>query len=639
MPIYLGETVVATFESRYAGAWLPSTRHFLAGSTGGVPAGLVLSTVLEPWVLGFLLGLLFGLLYVVAVSPSVGSALDHLLTGATLAIPAWIVVQVTILALVTSGSPAWTPASMAGGFSTLPPWVVAGLLVGLLVPIASSVLDIDDSPAHPDAGLGASISGPGLEAQATTDVTNIVIVGGGFAGVTAAKQLERRFGPDPSVSITLVSDRNAVLFTPMLAEVAAGSIEPTHITSPLRTSLRRTRIVQAEFTGLDPDDQRIHLGDGPGNRQLAPHNNQPMAGEPTLESEQDAGSKTDTLPYDHLILSLGSVSDRKGVGETADFVFDFKTLRDAAALRNHVVACFEQANREADPAVRETLLTFVIAGGGFAGAELAGALNDFVRGLLVQYPALSSTDVRVVLVHSRDRIMPELSESLAQYALEQMQARGVAFELGSRVETAEANVVTLSTGETIRTGTLVWTAGTRPNPVIESLELPQTEFGAVRVDKSLAVSNCDGIWAVGDCTAVTDETTGGSAPGTAAYAIRAATVLGDNVHASVTGGNRTEITYRSPGSLAVIGHQTACAEIRGRQFSGLFAWLLWRTVYLSKLPGIDRKIRVAVDWIVELFFPRELVQTLALDESVQDSSPGPIRSETRGDREETHDDT
>jgi len=269
------------------------------------------------------------------------------------------------------------------------------------------------------------------------------------------------------------------------------------------------------------------------------------------------------------------------------------------------------------------MLTFVVAGGGFAGAELAGALNDFARGMLAYYPNISPEEVRVMLVHSRDRILPELSEELAAYALERMAARGVIFKLNVRVADARPGAVLLSNTEEICTETLVWTAGTTPNPLVQVLPVERDKRGAVTVDKTLAVPGWPGLWAVGDCAAITDTKTGQPCPPTAQFALREARTLAHNIHASVRGLSLVPFHFTALGALCVVGHHTACAEIKGFRFSGLFAWFLWRGIYVAKLPSLERKVRVVVDWIVELFFPRDIVQTLDVDNTRAESREPP----------------
>jgi NADH dehydrogenase len=260
----------------------------------------------------------------------------------------------------------------------------------------------------------------------------------------------------------------------------------------------------------------------------------------------------------------------------------------------------------------------VIAGGGFAGVELAGALNDFARGILADYPNLNPNELSIVLVHARDRILPELSESLARYAQKKMEVRGVKFRLNARLSDAQPGVVVVSDGE-IRAQTLVWTAGTAPNPLLKSQPFERDKRGAVEVDSTLAVPSYPGVWALGDCAAVIDAKTGMPYPPTAQFAVREAATVARNIVAQLGGRPLRNFYFNSLGALCVVGHQTACAELsvpfarsKSVRFSGLLAWLMWRGIYLSKLPGMERKIRVLMDWIIELFFPRDIVQTIDL---------------------------
>src|SRR5262249_49665943 len=278
-------------------------------------------------------------------------------------------------------------------------------------------------------------------------------------------------------------------------------------------------------------------------------------------------------------------------------------------------------------------LTFVVAGGGFAGVELAGALNDFGRGMLADYPNLRPEDLRVILVHSRQRILPELSENLASYALERMRERGVVFKLNTRLADAGPGTVVLKrmdgareaqarqgaavSNEEIRTQTLVWTAGTTPNPLLKTLAVQHDKRGALIVDSAVAVPNVPGVWAIGDCAAVTDSKTAKPCPPTAQFALREARTLARNIYASVHGKPLTSFHFDSLGALCVVGHQMACAEVtvpfarkKSVRFSGLIAWILWRAIYLAKFPGLERKARVLVEWTMELFFPRDIVQTI-----------------------------
>jgi NADH dehydrogenase len=300
------------------------------------------------------------------------------------------------------------------------------------------------------------------------------------------------------------------------------------------------------------------------------------------------------------------------------YSFNFKSLIDAIRIRNHVIEMFEKADRETDPARRRALLTFVIAGGGFAGVELAGAMNDFAHGILADYPRLPPSDLSVILVHSHDTILPELSASLGRYALQRMAERGVIFRLKARLVDAKPGKVILTDGE-LAAETLVWTAGVAPSPVVKSLALPKDRRGALTVDLTLAIPGHAGLWALGDCAAVFDSKSNKAVPPTAQFALREAAVLAKNIRAQIEGRPLKPFHFNSLGSLCVIGHQTACAELsvpfarnRSMRFSGLLAWAMWRGIYLAKLPGLEQKIRVLIDWTVELFFPPDIVQTIDL---------------------------
>jgi NADH dehydrogenase len=369
----------------------------------------------------------------------------------------------------------------------------------------------------------------------------------------------------------------------MLVEVAASGLEPTHITTPLRTSLKRTRVLRSKVTGVDLELRQVQVND-----------DGPQSG----------------LHYDHLVLALGSVSNYSGNAAAAKNALEFKTLSDAMHIRNHVIDVFERADAEPDPERRRALLTFVVAGGGFSGAELAGGLNDFARGMTADYPSLSTADLRIILVHSRERILPELSKSLADYAMQRMRERGVTFKLKTRVTDAGPGSVTLSSGERIATETFIWTAGASPSPILQELPVRHDNRGAVLVERTLALPGYRNVWALGDGASVPDTKPGKTCPPTAQAATRQAAFLAKNIRASVLGRRLKPFRFKSLGSLCVVGYHTACAEILGLKFSGLFAWLLWRGVYLAKLPGLERKVRVLTDWTLELFFPRDIVQTI-----------------------------
>ncbi len=563
-------------------------RRALPGLVCGLICGTLLAGAIGLVSSGMIVGAVLGIAYALALPRPLGgegAAADRAMTAAAFGLPIWGAVNVILFPLLSERMPQWSAAGIRALFPALVAWLLFGFALGLLTTGAARLAErlLGATPIRPEPSL------PEVK-------TRVVILGGGFAGVTTAINLEKEFRDDPTVAFTLVSETNALLFTPMLAEVAASSLEPTHISTPLRSSFHRTHVVRAKVSGIDLEKRQVQLPD-----------------------------REETLPYDHLVLALGAVSSLPPGDGIADHALDFKTLADAMRIRNHVIDAFDRADAETDEARRRALLTFVIAGGGFSGAELAGALNDFARGMLADYPNLPAEELRIILVHSRDRILPELSESLAKYALERMRERGVTFELNARLSSARPGVVVIkrkapeekdaakktdAVEQEIATQTLVWTAGAAPNPLLKDLAIEHDKRGAALVENTLAVKGRERLWALGDCAVVPDARTGKPCPPTAQFALRQALTLARNLRASINGKPLKPFHFDSLGTLCVVGHHTACAEIKGYKFSGFFAWFLWRTLYLSKLPGLERKVRVVSDWTIELFFPRDIVQTI-----------------------------
>ncbi|MFN8523756.1 MAG: NAD(P)/FAD-dependent oxidoreductase [Chloroflexota bacterium] len=417
----------------------------------------------------------------------------------------------------------------------------------------------------------------GMESQ------RVLILGGGFAGLNTALKLEKLLARRADVQITLVNRDNYALFTPMLSEVAGGGIEPRHIVNPIRRFLKRTEFREGVVRGIDLQLQAVHLEH--------PQSHEPMS-----------------LGYDRLVVALGSVTNYRNLPGVADNAFALKTMADAQTVRDHVLSVLEQAELIEDPEERRCLLTFVIAGGGFSGAELCGAMESYIDRALRFYPSISLNEVRVLLVHPGPRLLPEVGPELAEYARKNLEERGVEVRLSTKVSQATNHSVTIGDGEEILTHTLVWTAGTSPCPVLDGVGCTRDQRGALVVNEYLEVPEYPGVFALGDCASIPDRRTGKAYPPTAQHAIREAAVAAHNVAASLGVGERKPFVFDTIGQLAVLGHNTAVAEIKRWRFSGFLAFWMWRTVYWLKLPSLERRVRVAVDWTMDLLFPPDTVQ-------------------------------
>ena len=409
----------------------------------------------------------------------------------------------------------------------------------------------------------------------------VLILGGGFGGMYAALEFERALARGASLNVTLVNHDNFFLFTPMLHEVAASDLDITNIVSPIRKLLHRVTFFHGEIESVDLVHQRVGVSHG---------------------HEQHCHA----LPYDHLVLALGSTTNFFDIPGLATRAFTMKSLSDAIILRNHLIANLEEADFECGAGLRAPLLNFVVAGGGFAGVETIAAMNDFLREAVRFFPHLREDMLRITLVSSGQIILLELGEKLGMYAQRKLKEQKVEIRSNCKVTAVTDHEVTLSDGTTVTTNTLVWTAGTSPHALVDSLPCPKSK-GRVLVNEYLEVPGWHGIWALGDCALVPDRKTGGVHPPTAQHALREGRVAAQNILATIRGDRMKPFVYSTIGLLAPIGKRTGVANILGVNFSGFMAWWLWRTIYLMKLPRFEKKVLVALDWTLDVLFSKDLV--------------------------------
>jgi NADH:ubiquinone reductase (H+-translocating) len=408
---------------------------------------------------------------------------------------------------------------------------------------------------------------------------DVVIAGGGFGGLYAARRLERRL-PRHSARILLVTDVNFLLYTPLLPGAAAGSLEPRHVVVPLREELEWTDIHLGLVTGVNPGSDELNVVTVDGRRE--------------------------TLHYDQLLVTVGSVSRVLPVPGLAEHGLGFKTLADAIALRNRALLNLEIAESLPDDEARRQYLTCVFVGAGYAGLEGIAELQDYVADVIDRYPRCRVVGTRFVLVEARERVMPEIPASLAEFATRELRGRGMEIRTNTMLASAEQDAVTLSTGERIPTRLLCWTAGVSPAPVVQDLGLPIGPGGRIEVDATMRVAGSSNVWAIGDAAAVPDPAQRRRAPSppTCQHAIRQGRRVAENVAATLRGGKPQPFRYRTLGVFVDMGQHKAVATILGVRLRGFPAWFAARTYHLAMMPGVARKIRLAVDWSVGLVFGR-----------------------------------
>lgn len=427
----------------------------------------------------------------------------------------------------------------------------------------------------------------------------IVILGGGFGGLYTALKLDRTLSRLPYVDATLVNRENFFLFTPLLHEVAASDVDVTHIVNPIRKLLRRVNFFHGEVRGIDLPSKRIHVVHGPEHH---PHE----------------------IQYDYLVIALGGTTNFYGIPGLQERALTMKSLGDAIHLRNRLIDLLEEADSECAVGLRKELLTVAVAGGGFAGVETAAAVNDFLRQATRSYQHLNEDLIRTVLIHAGPLILPELGDGLGTYAQTELAKRNVGIHTSTKVLGISEKGLDLSDGSTLSAATVVWTAGASPSPILETLAC-EKHNGRLVVNEFLEVPGWDGVWALGDCALIKEPRTGKPYPATAQHAMREGKTVAKNILAAIRGRAKKPFEYSTIGLLAATGRRTGVANILGVNFSGFIAWFLWRTIYLSKLPRLEKKLRVALDWALDLVFTKDLVHFMIL-RSGGESRPEPAES-------------
>jgi NADH dehydrogenase len=405
------------------------------------------------------------------------------------------------------------------------------------------------------------------------ETKTVAIVGGGFAGATVARCLERRL-PEGWQTV-LLSRENFITYNPLLPEVVGASLLPGHVIAPLRQLATRSRVYMVQVTDIDLAQRTVHyLGEGSGE-----------------------------LRFDELVLACGQGANLALVKGMARYALPLKTLGDSLFMRNRAIVRLEQAELQPDPELRRWLTSFVVIGGGFSGVEVAGGLADFLRASKRYYRSIG--DVQVKLVHSGDRLLPELSPALGRFAEHKMRAQGIDVRLNARCARVDDRGITLADGDYLPAGTVICTIGTAPNPLIADLPLPKVR-GRLEVAPDMSVRGAPGVWALGDCAAVPNAHDGHVSPPTAQFAERQARQLAANIARKLRGGRTKPFSYRPLGQLSAIGHNKAVAEILGIKVAGFVAWLLWRGFYLLKIPTFGRKARLFLEWNWAMFFPPDI---------------------------------
>ncbi|MEW1550773.1 NAD(P)/FAD-dependent oxidoreductase [Streptomyces tsukubensis] len=428
--------------------------------------------------------------------------------------------------------------------------------------------------------------------------TRVLVAGGGYVGMYTALHLQKLLRPELArgdVEILVVSHDPYMTYQPFLPEAAAGSISPRHVVVPLRRVLDKCAILIGEITAVTHAKRTATVS--------------------TLATAEE-GTGAVEIPYDHLVIAPGSISRTLPVPGLADYGIGFKTVEEAIGLRNHVIEQMDIASSTRDPAIRAAALTFVFVGGGYAGVEALGELEDMARYTARYYHNVKPEDLRWVLVEASDRILPEVGEEMGRYAIRELRRRNIDVRLETRLDSCENRLVVLSDGSRFPSRTIVWTAGVKPAPVLAATDLPLNDRGRLRCTPELRVEGTDRAWAAGDAAAVPDVTSaepGALCAPNAQHAVRQAKVLAENVAASLHGRPAKEYAHKYVGSVASLGLHKGVAYVYGRKLKGYPAWFMHRVYHLSRMPTLNRKARILGEWLLSGLFKREIVSLGSLE--------------------------
>ena len=438
------------------------------------------------------------------------------------------------------------------------------------------------------------------------ELKRIVILGGGFAGIKILQQLQKEFQDNIDVDITIVSRDNFFLFTPMLPEVAASAIETRHIITPIRSFCKRARFFEADVDSIDLQKKQVSIRYNIGRQS------------------NKLNERVKVLNYDYLVLALGGETNFFDIESASKNAFTIKTIGDALLLRDHVINILEQADMEYENIeLQKKLMTFVVVGGGFSGIETVGELNDFVRDSVKQYyHNIDIKNIKIILINSGSRILPEVSDDLSEFALNKLEKNGVQIILNKRVKEIDENYVLLNDEERICSNTVIWAGGVKPNKIISNLNCEHDQSGKIITNENLKVNGYTSIFALGDCAFIIDPNTGKPYPPTAQHALRAARIASNNIINEIYSEKNTKkeelvFKYKTKGMMALIGKRNGVGLVFGHKIHGFIGWIFWRLYYWGNLPTTERKLRVMLDWFIDLFFQRDITRIKTRTEHAQ----------------------